>query len=376
MPVSTAFRTFWKRYNWWLYCVFVTIALGLIVYYLHPHTDQDNARYILSAISQGLAAILALVFTITLVVAQMTRRYTAMDKIIFRPETIFLMIIFGLGVVTPLLVLKTEFLEWRVDLSIAFAVFCVFSLIPFLKGVNGVLKYEFGVNALYKEIMVAIESGNKESVDVEELTEIGEKAVTEAPENTVTTIIRLVSLIGKKCAEKGLGDETSWVVYKLNDIGVKSVGRRFEEASFFAATGLKEIGVVAAKIGLKGGLLSDPATDAISGLTDIGAKAAERGLKKWDITISAAEGLRDIGMNSEDKYLAVRELWYLGTFVMEYLPEKCDRVIQYLKEIEKENEIDRATLMRWGEYCISDSPNLEASFEKFKRRYEEDLLQT
>jgi hypothetical protein len=306
----------------------------------------------------------------------MTRRYTAMDKIIFRPETIVLMIIFGLGVVTPLLVLKTEFLEWGVDLSIAFAVFCVFSLIPFLKSVNGVLKYEFGVNALYKEITIAIESENKESVDVEELTEIGEKAVTEAPENTVTTIIRLVSLIGKKCAEKGLGDETSWVVYKLNDIGVKSVGMRFEMASLFAATGLKEIGVVAAKIGLKGGLLSDPATDAISGLTDIGAKAAERGLKKWDITISAAEGLRDIGMNSEDKYLAVRELWYLGTFVMEYLPEKCDRVIQYLKEIEKENEIDRATLMRWGEYCISDSPNLEASFEKFKRRYEEDLLQT
>ena len=148
----------WEKYKWWIYCVIIAIAVFLILYYCYPDTEQENARYILSAISQGLAAILALVFTITLVVAQMTRRYTAMDKIIFRHETIFLMIIFGLGVVTPLLVLKTELWRFGVNLSIAFTVFCVFSLIPFLKGVNWVLKYEFGVNALYREIMVAIES--------------------------------------------------------------------------------------------------------------------------------------------------------------------------------------------------------------------------
>nr|QNO52941.1 hypothetical protein IEHOEKMD_00012 [Methanosarcinales archaeon ANME-1 ERB6]QNO53964.1 hypothetical protein MMBEDHBC_00019 [Methanosarcinales archaeon ANME-1 ERB6] len=359
----------WKKYNGWIYCVVIAIAVFVILYYAYPNTDQDNARYILSAISQGLAAILALVFTITLVVAQMTRRYTAMDKIIFRHETIFLMIIFGLGVVTPLLVLKTELWRLGVNLSIAFTVFCVFSLIPFLKGVNWVLKYEFGVNALYKEIMVAIESENKESVDVEELTEIGEIAVTEAPENTVVTIIRLLSQIGKKCAEKGLGDKTSWVVNGLSVIGVESVGRKFEEASFFAATGLKQIGVVAAKIGLTGGLLGDPATDAINGLKDIGTKAAENGLKKRDITIRAAEGLRDIGMELEGKYLAVNGLWCLGAFVMEYLPEHCDRVIQNLKKIE--NEIGKDALMSWGKNCISDYPNLKASFEEFKKRYNE-----
>jgi MFS family permease len=230
-----------KKYNWWIYCVIIAIAVFLILYYCYPDTDQDNARYILSAISQGLAAILALVFTITLVVSQMTRRYTAMDKIIFRRETIFLMIVFGIGVVTPLLVLKFGFWGQSVNLSIAVAVFCVFSLLPFLKGVNRVLKYEFGVNALYREIMVAIESGIGESFDTGELTEIGERAVMEAPENTVVTIIRGLSQIGKKCAEKGLGDKTYWIVYKLSDIGVKSVGKGFEEASFFAVKGLKDV---------------------------------------------------------------------------------------------------------------------------------------
>jgi hypothetical protein len=50
LPDFVAFR---KKYNGWLYCVFVTIAVGLILYF-YPNTDQDNARYILSAISQGL----------------------------------------------------------------------------------------------------------------------------------------------------------------------------------------------------------------------------------------------------------------------------------------------------------------------------------
>lgn len=370
----------WKKYNWWICCVIIAIAVFSILYCVYPHTDQDNARYILSAISQGLAAILALVFTITLVVAQMTRRYTAMDKIIFRPETILLMIIFGLGVVTPLLVLKTELWGLGVNLSIALTVFCVFSLIPFLKGVNWVLKYEFGVNALYKEInkeiVVAIESENKESVDVGELTEIGIKAVTEAPEYTVVTIINSLSQIGKKCAEEGFGDETSCVVNGLSVIGVESVGRKFEEASFFAALGLNEIGVVAAKIGLTS-VVGDPVPNAIVGLKVIGAKAAEKGFVKYDTTIRAVEGLNDIGMAADEgtnegtrtKHIAVNGLWCLGAFVTEYLPEQVDRVIQNLKEMEK--KIGRDSLMMWGENCIADYPNLNASLEEFKRRYNE-----
>ena len=359
----------WKKYNGWIYCVIIAIAVFVILYYAYPNTDQDNARYILSAISQGLAAILALVFTITLVVAQMTRRYTAMDKIIFRPGTIGLMIIFGLGVVTPLLVLKTELWKWGVNLSIAFAVFCVFSLIPFLKGVNGVLKYEIGVENLYEESMEAINLGDEAGADgrIGELTEIGKGAVKEAPENTVVTIIHFLSQIGKKSAEKGGGNTTFLIVDNLKDIGVESIGRGFEEASFFAVTGLKDIVVEVAKNRLKS--LFEPATVAIEGLKDIGAKAAEKGFKKRNITIRAAEGLRDIGMEVEDKYLAVNGLWCLGAFVMEYLPEHCNRVIQTLKEIE--NEIGKDALMSWGKNCISDYSNLKSSFEEFKKRYNE-----
>jgi len=101
----------WQGYKWWIVCIIITLVVFSILYYVHPNECPENARYILSAISQGLAAILALVFTITLVVAQMTRRYTAMDKIIFRRETMFLMIVFGIGIIAPLLVLEFGFWE-------------------------------------------------------------------------------------------------------------------------------------------------------------------------------------------------------------------------------------------------------------------------
>jgi len=370
----------WKRYNWWLYCVFGTIAFGLFLYYLHPSTDQDNARYILSAISQGLAAILALVFTITLVVAQMTRRYTAMDKFIFRRGTIILMIIFGIGVVAPLLVLKFGLCRLGVNLSIVVAIFCVFSLMPFLKGINWVLKYEVGVFALFKESMAAIRSENKESVALGELTEIGERAVTEAPENTVVSIIRLLSEIGERCAiENGFQEETYKVIMELSVIGLECVGRKLEEASFFAAQGLSDIGVDAAKNRFSIALL-EPSELAVNELIDIGTKAAEKGLKKWDITIRAVEGVKDIFTalhmikdnrveNEREESIAVNGVWCLGAFVMEYLPEQCDRVIQRLKEIE--NEIGRKLLMKYEEGCIVDHPNLKSALETFKKQYNE-----
>ena len=367
----------WGKYNWWIYCSIISIAVFVILYYCYPDTEQDNARYILSAISQGLAAILALVFTITLVVSQMTRRYTAMDKIIFRLETILLMIVFGIGVVTPLLVLKFGLCRLGISLSIALAFFCVFSLLPFLKGVNGVLKYDIGVSNLSYEIMEALGLGYREKArgGIEELSEIGKRAVEESRKDAVLNIIISLSQIGKKSAENGFGDETCFAIDNLEDFGVKSAVRGFEEASLFAATGLKKIGVEAAKIGLTGGLLDDLAIHAINGLKDIGAKAAEKGL--IGTTIRSVDGLKDIGMAADEgtdegtraKYIAVNGLWCLGAFVMKYLPEQFDHVIQKLKEMEK--EIGKEALMSWGKNCISDYPKLKSSFEEFKRRYNE-----
>jgi len=188
-----------EKYKWWILCIITLAVFSIlsILDYANPNECPENSRYILSAISQGLAAILALVFTITLVVAQMTRRYTAMDKIVFRDETISLMIVFGFGVVTPLLVLKFGWFCVGVSSSIAIAFFCVFSLIPFLKGVNDVLKYDIGIGNLGEEIMEAIEQGHepKAKNKIRELNEIGRGAVKKFREDVARDIIHFLSKI-------------------------------------------------------------------------------------------------------------------------------------------------------------------------------------
>ncbi len=365
----------WQKYNWWIACTIITLAVFLILYYVYPNTDQDNARYILSAISQGLAAILALVFTITLVVAQMTRRYTAMDTIIFRPGTIGLMIIFGSGVVIPLLVLKTGSLGWGVNLSVALAAFCVFSLIPFLKDVNLILKYKIGVETVYEECIKAIDSGDQVVAwgKIRELIAIDKGAVKESCESVLLDIINYLSEIGHQCAEKRWGDATYWIVENLRHIGIDSAENRFKRAPYSATRGLTSIGVKAAKNRLKSLTQGSIESEAIEGLKDIGTKADERGVMENDLIYQVAYGLRDIAMELVElgynyEYLAVNSLWWLGAFVTKYLPQMRNQVILNLKGIEK--EVGKDEFMTWRETRIRDYPLLEAYFKDFKGQYD------
>ena len=290
--LARRFRYKWIKYKYWIYCLILTLVVLSIIYYVHPNECPENARYILSAISQGLAAILALVFTITLVVAQMTRRYTAMDKIIFRRETKFLMIFFGIGIIAPLLVLEFGFWEWGVPLSIVIASFCVFSLLPFLKGVNSVLKYDIGIVNLNEEIAEAIESGYEpKASNILELNEIGESAVREFREYDVMKILSQLSIIGIESAEKRFKCATPLVADGIIGMGIGSIEKEFDDMVVKnAVIGLKNIGVEAVKNRLEG--LSEVVPKAINGLTKVGTKAAEEGLV--GTTISAVSGLKDV----------------------------------------------------------------------------------
>ena len=358
----------WEKYKWWIYCVIIAIAVFLILYYCYPDTEQDNARYILSAISQGLAAILALVFTITLVVSQMTRRYTAMDKIIFRLETILLMIVFGIGVVTPLLVLKFGLCRLGISLSIALAFFCVFSLLPFLKGVNGVLKYNIGIGNLNEEIMEAIELGYepKAKNKIMELNEIGKGAVKEFREETTSEIIDFLSEIGKKTIETKFEHATFSVIKRLKNIGIDAIEKGFKDDTLqFLAGALGNLRTGSAKNEWK-----PKAILATLVLKEIGCKAAE---KKLMLTTDwAIGGLKYVALVREGiefDHASVQSLCCLGVFATEYLPSLVDRVIQLLKEFER--SLITFPMINWEESFVREYPNLKSALEEFKRRYKE-----
>ena len=346
----------------------IAIAVFLILYYCYPDTEQDNARYILSAISQGLAAILALVFTITLVVSQMTRRYTAMDKIIFRHETILLMIVFGIGVVTPLLVLKFGFWGWGVNFSIAIAFFCVFSLIPFLKGVNGVLKYDIGIVNLDEEIMEAIKSENEAKTDqgMMDLESICKDAINESREETTLEIIDFLSEIGGKTIETKFEHATFSVIKRLKNIGIDAIEKGFKDDTLqFLAGALGNLRTGSAKNEWK-----PKAILATLVLKEIGCKAAE---KKLIVTTSKAIGglkyVSYVWKGIEFDRESVQGLCCLGVFATEYLPSLVDPVIQLLKEFERSIITD--SMRDLEESFVREYPNLKSALEEFKRRYKE-----
>ena len=362
------FRYNWIKYKYWIYCLIPTLVVFSILYCAHPNECPENARYILSAISQGLAAILALVFTITLVVAQMTRRYTAMDKIIFRRETKFLMIFFGIGIISPLLVLEFGFWKWGVPLSIAIASFCVFSLLPFLIGVNRVLKYEIGFVNLYGETLDAIKSGNEANVvkGIMDLESICIDAIKESREDTTFEIIDFLSEIGKKIIEtkeEELRNTTRNLIIGLGNIGIDAIEKGFKDATlFFLAKALGDLRRGAAKNEweLEAGLAADK-------LKGIGCKAAEKGLTTT--TNAAIVGLKycdSVGVEMKFKlnHGAVRGLCYLGVFTTEYLPSEVNQVINILKKFDQ--SIIKSSTRGLEKSFVEVYPRLKTSLNKFK----------
>jgi len=361
----------WIKYKYWIYCLILTLLVILILYCPHPNECPENARYILSAISQGLAAILALVFTITLVVAQMTRRYTAMDKIIFRRETKFLMIFFGIGIIAPLLVLEFGFWKWGVYLSIAIASFCVFSLFPFLIGVNRVLKYEIGFVNLYGETLDAIKLENEANVvqGIIDLESICIGAIKESREDTTSDIINFLSEIGKKIIEtkkEGLRNAIRNLIVRLSSIGSEMIKNGFKDntlSELTCALGDLRRGAAKNKWGCEAGLAADK-------LKEIGCKAAEKGL--IHTTNDAIVGLKycdsvDVGTEFNPNHGAVRGLCYLGVFATEYLPSAVVHVINILEEFDQ--SIITSSTIDLEKSFVEEYPDLKTSLDKFKRQY-------
>lgn len=372
----------WKKYNLWIFYIIITVitvTIMVILHYVHPNTYQENARYILSAISQSLAAMLALTITVMFMVAPMAERYSVMRMILFNLVTMFSMIVFGTGIILPLFALKFGWFCIGVNLSIVVAIFCILSLFPFLRKVSDVLMYDIGYVILYGKTLDAIKSENETKTNrgIIELESICKYAIEEFRENVVKNILIQLSIIGKKSVEKRFEYATHRIADVLRDKGIESIDKGFDDMMTvgIAVDGLGAIGVETAKnrpddwwtIALK-------VTDSME---SVGIKAIEEGFEYT--TIHAVRGLKDVivelrrntGLSDiRSKYVAanaVQGVWCLGGFVTKYMPERAGTVIQNLKEIEK--EIGKDLLMKWEKNCVNKYPDLKSSFEEFKRGY-------
>lgn len=362
-----------KVKKFWTFALVVAFLVSFISYFLDFPSKGDSILYLLSSVSQGLAAIFTLVFTITIFGAQMMRKFTAMDKMIDK-WTIGLMIIFAIGIILPLIQLRTDKdilnlnfirtanLSLAIDLFIA--TFCVLSIIPFLMRINNIMKYEGGISKLREEASEAIDENHRvtASTRINELVELGESAADDMLESEVIKIVNVLkSLLKNANLEKTMDsidvkqnmkfgeylEEVANVMWKkvtldimsgLLKIGKKCAEKNLDVATINVLDALKEIAFWAAE-----GKLTDKKVDkfrditadivniAMAFLTQIGIVTIERDLSN-DTILSSSKDLFEIGIkvlnvSKESKTFTLSDKWMIKD-VKKNLEEIADKAYE------------------------------------------------
>jgi hypothetical protein len=287
-----------KPKKWEMFCGLGALAVFTLTYLL-PIAEGDDVLYLLSATSQGLAAIFTLVFAITIFGAQMMRKFTAIDDLINK-WTKILMIAFTIGIILPLIQLKTDKdilnissvstanLSLAIDLGLA--TFCILAIIPYLIWVNRIVKYKGGVSKLSEEAAEAIDSDYRATAShrIDELAELGKGAVKEELKNETNDIISKLKKLGKDVVDKEWADVTDSVLMHLKQIGLAAAERKLDGSSGF-----------------------EPAFSAtyaaLEALGEVGCRAAEKGLVTtygFPVVDSAISGLREISLKAMDSDLS------------------------------------------------------------------------
>jgi hypothetical protein len=395
--------------NDWRICLAVSLCILVGLFVFQPITNKTDTQYICSAISQALAAILALVFTITLVAAQMTRRYTAMDKLIFKKETFFLMVLFAIGIIAPLIFLKSDFWSIGVNISLAIATLCVTSLIPFLRMINAILKYDIGIDNLEEEASESIDSKHWATTlnKIQELRKIGLDAIAEARENetiriefalkniglrsveekVIESTLGALSEIGKKAAinrldgkkatELGfksdavLGSATYYALEYLSEVGTKACELSMEWEAFGSIGGLKEICIES----IKNNLSAYTIKKGVESLGQIGKETIIRKLHFFSspIILTIIEYLVEIGDKLKQRELQsyiCRTFWFLGGCTVKNSPEIIAHMVLKIKELEKQKYWVRDSLSVEFEKAREQWKDLGDSISQFKKFYE------
>lgn len=218
------------KYEKWIISAFIAIIVFFALCLIRSNTNPENARYILSAISQGLAALFALVFTITLIVAQLTGSYAIILK--KENEFIFLMVVFGVGIIIPLIILDLGFWCWWVNGAISFSIFCIAALIGHFAGIiNEELKYAW-IEKLPGEIVDAIGLGNipRASREIKDLGMLGRDRAKKGEEDQVMYVIRGLRLAGLEAVGKGkeFEDIASASINELREVGLEAARKKLD----------------------------------------------------------------------------------------------------------------------------------------------------
>ncbi|MDO8724554.1 MAG: DUF2254 family protein [Candidatus Methanoperedens sp.] len=330
-------------------CAVVIVISHLVFSYFNLlHTDVESARYMLSAMIQSEAAIVAIVVTLSLVVVQLAAQsYSARVIEVFRraPDLWILIGIYGIAIFYGLGVLKLiemanpqlnslSNLEHEIAFSFYLGVFSYVALVPYIWKMFDMVKpsdvFEIISGKITKKnILAAIREGEEQSDEsdpIQPIIDVIHASLMKYDPNTVREGLRAlggavenifkneafgkdedekvskhvfshITRIGKLVASKEDEASTIEVINNLYKCGIIATDRKFESIAKHVAISLREIGKVAAKQKLEKAV----SRVAIS-LGGIGEAAAEQELKytSWFIAVN----LGDVGEAAAKEELA------------------------------------------------------------------------
>jgi hypothetical protein len=170
------FRHPWIARPFWYFALMVVVLVvcyGAFNYFNLYHTDANSARYMLSAMVQAQAAIIAIVITLTLIAVQLTASaYSPRVIDVFKknPDMWLLLGFYGLSMLYGLIVLKiveggtvSQDILWSlgcvsisfescVSFAYWFEAFTLVALFPYMLNIIGLLKSENIIKRLAIEI--------------------------------------------------------------------------------------------------------------------------------------------------------------------------------------------------------------------------------
>jgi hypothetical protein len=323
------------------------------------HTEPTSALYMLSALVQTQAAIVAIVVSMTLIAVQFAASaYSPRVIRIFlkNPDMWYLLCFYGFSIFLGLLVLKMirggedstqivlfyNSLEYSIIFIYALGVasFAILFLYldntinlldpeniikrlqieitknklidseedpiqPIMDIVHGsIMKYDIattrvGLKAVADKVIEIIDSKTeKETSELfcNHLERVGRLAISKLDEEATMEVIHNLEKFGKISAERRLGDATSRAAKALGDVGATVAKEGLEDTTKQISWSLRDIGETAAKEGLE-----DATSLTAESLGVFGITAAEEGLEQ--VTWMVALYLRDIGKIAAEKGL-------------------------------------------------------------------------
>jgi len=344
------------------FCIIISLCfIWFFIFYILDIPDikdsqgreQTQTLYLLSAVSQSLAAVFALVFTISLVVAQLSSKYShRILSSLFDKPTLLYISLYVIAILLPFWLIA-EFNRFAIKISLSLAATCLVVLIPYFLKFREKLDPEFQINELQKKAVRGLKKNfEKEPEEIATIDNFVMSAFVHKDYDTlghgVNNIANLLlevanyeqgaslnpdqlvsGIISKRLRDicittiedprapwqviKALSEAAinavrqqdivkqkmihlpSWICAQLEYIGIKTVEKKLDELANFVVDSLFQIGMTGIELRRSG------VTDNVAYLLgNVGIEAIEKELK-GNTPQSVSIKLRNIGLFAIEK---------------------------------------------------------------------------